>query len=353
MILSPKLLSLLTVLNSIGILVLGLFLLTSNIPSTEHNTISSKEISSTTEAAVPKEKEFRQESSAKLSSEHQPPKQGASSFTELLEQTIEPLRAASSDHNEMIELPSEEEIAAAVESRSLDSEATKRVLQKLEVGYQRYNMPFPSLQIPEEPQEITEGSSGAPSTALEKKQDGEEIKAWLTPTLKRIKEEIKSNGEREFGLVPTEAELNAAIRSSSWNSEETRLVMDSLKASFARFKLAFPDPQKASDERSANPTSSSSMDSKKEQDVTSSVSSTSSSKQKILAAYFKGQLQRVNLEANSQSKDIASGLPSQSEIDAAVATASLGSEESQKVLEKIEALYTELNIVFYAPPVQD
>ena len=78
----------------------------------------------------------------------------------------------------------------------------------------------------------------------------------------------------------------------------------------------------------------------------------SDSEKQILKAYFQGQLQRLKLESNSKSIDIAEKKPSDQEIDTAVNTGSLNSEESQAVIDKIKDCYDLLGLTFYAPPVR-
>src|SRR6056300_1361925 len=72
----------------------------------------------------------------------------AKNYAELLEQTIEPLERALSEHGEQPMLPSEADLQAAIATNRLTSDESKKVLEMLEVGYSQYNMPFPKLEIP-------------------------------------------------------------------------------------------------------------------------------------------------------------------------------------------------------------
>lgn len=66
----------------------------------------------------------------------QPPSNGgANNYEELLRQTIEPLEKAFGEHGEDITLPTDEQLQAAIQSNSLQSDASKEVLAILETGY--------------------------------------------------------------------------------------------------------------------------------------------------------------------------------------------------------------------------
>lgn len=321
MTLSPKLLIILTLLNSVGLIGLTIVVLSQNPDqgfsgsNNMGNQISKSTIS-------------------ELKSTEKP---GAVDFAGLLEQRIQPVKQASSDHNEELDLPTKKEIAAAVDTNRLDSVETLLVLEKLRKGYEHYNMPFPSLRMPDSQSKM----AGDPPS-MRTNDAGPEIESWLAPTIERLRTEIGDQEEDELGSIPSDSEQKAAIDSEAWDSQETKLVLDILRKEFSRFNVDFPEPKeikKLSQEKSLR---------KK-----SGLGEKMTSKERILQAYFKGQLQRLRLESNAQEKDISAKVPSDVEVLAAIKTEGLKSEASALVLEKLKSCYEDLGLTFYEPPMQD
>jgi hypothetical protein len=355
MILSQRTLSMLTLLNSGLLVTIVLYLVTSDIPGEESNSVPSVTTIETTTASTEKGSQANLVKEDVVKSSTEIPKETAvekvadsqevaQNFAQLLEQTIEPLLRASSDHNEKIDLPTEEQIAAADASKSISSPETQLVLDILKDGYKRYNMPFPTLKVPKEktiPEpDIKQGEELDPDS------QSLEIKAWLIPTVERLRTELQKKGEKELGIIPSEVEIQAAISSGQYQSTEAELVVDMLKNGFARFSLPFPDPN--------NPgTIEEQPETNQDTEGQAEQTETSSSEKQILKAYFQGQLQRLRLESNSKSIDIESSKPSEEEISLAVQTGSLSSDESQSVIAKIKTCYEKLSLTFYAPPVGD
>ena len=77
------------------------------------------------------------------------------------------------------------------------------------------------------------------------------------------------------------------------------------------------------------------------------------SQQRILKAYFQGQVQRLKLEAAAQSATVDEQLPSEDAIESAVVSGSLKTEQSKLVIAQIEACYEQLGLTFYSPPTGD
>lgn len=318
MTLNPKTLTALTLLNSLVLIGLTVFVFTRS-PEAINSKSGKEEISSSNPRPSKKVESSERE--------------GAVDFAGLLEQTIQPLEQASSDHNEVIDLPTKKEIATAVDTNRLDSPETEIVLDKIRKGYEYYNMPYPRLRMPQS-QLQTEGMSS--------RNAGPEIKSWLEPTIERLRTEITDQEEYELDSIPSDEELQAAIQSEAWDSQETKLVLDILRKGFSRFNVDFPEPKeikKLSQEKSLR---------KK-----SGLGDKLTSKQRILQAYFKGQLQRLRLESNAQSKNISAKLPSDTEVLAAIKTEGLKSEASSLVVEKLKSCYEDLGLTFYEPPMQD
>ena len=257
----------------------------------------------------------------------QKPTEGAKDFAGLLQQTIDPLKQASIDHGQHVDLPTEEEMARAIQSNSLTSSETLVVLEKLQDGYAMYNMPFPSLRMPEQRND----TQPIPQSAVENTQEVP-MEEWLRQIIATIQKEIEAKNESQLGLIPTEQEIQDALRSNSLTSTEMRLVMDMLQNACARYHIDFVPYG------SSVPI---------QQDQLPNVD-----QGKILQAYFSGQIQRLRLESANQHIDISSTMPSEALVDKAIETASLKSEESLQVLQALENTYKLLGLQFYRPSTQ-
>ena len=144
MILSQRTLSILTLLNSGVLVVILLILVTSGVPGeTENKDVALQVPADTKPPEVGVQKKYPvhpsqtegTNSTDVVTASNEQREEGARGFGELLEQTIEPLRRASTDHNEAIDLPTKEEIAAAEATGSISSPETVAVLTKLKEGY--------------------------------------------------------------------------------------------------------------------------------------------------------------------------------------------------------------------------
>ena len=117
---------------------------------------------------------------------------GANNYEELLLQSIEPLERAYAEHGENIELPTDEQLQAAIKTNSLISEESKVVLQILKEGYEKFNMPFPRLEIP---------SSRVSTPTTPKQNNAPENETpppfgeWLRGTAETLTEALKKNKE--------------------------------------------------------------------------------------------------------------------------------------------------------------
>ena len=269
--------------------------------------------------------------------EKPPSSGGANNYEELLLQSIEPLERAYAEHGEDVLLPSEEQLQAAVKTNSLKSEESKVVLTILQQGYEKFNMPFPTLKIPSSRISTSLGpqQNDAPENALPPP-----FGEWLRQRADNLTKELKSKKESSAGLVPTEQEIQAAVSTGDPRSEESRLAIDILKNGYARLKLDFPEYGQAPTQAETEPSDSKSMRQKVSQ-------------QRILKAYFQGQVQRLKLEAAAQSKTVDEQLPSEESIESAVVSGSLKTEQSKTVIAQIEACYNHLGLTFYSPPTGD
>ena len=324
MALSPQTLEKMTIANSVGLVLLLAYAVLSR---PEDRSSSPPQVVQT----MSKTTGQSMQSSASSSQGGAIPQSGATNFGELLAQTIEPLQRAVTDHNDDLELPTDDEINVAIASNDLNSPASLVVLEKLKNGYSRYNMPFPKLQIPEQ------GSSAPVINQVTEPPPN--LEEWLRQRVVDLQQELQRKEESELGLIPSEGELQAAIQSQSLQSEEGRLVVDMLKNGYARMQLPFPEFGQSQSTVAA--------------EVNATANSTPNiSNNKILAAYFKGQLQRLELEARSQQKNIDAILPTELQIQAATQSGALQSDASKEVLQAIQKCYDELGIQFYSPKSQ-
>lgn len=268
-----------------------------------------------------------------------PSSSGAKNYEELLLQSIEPLERAYAEHGEEMAIPSEAQLQAAIQTNSLKSEESKVVLEILEKGYERFNMPFPKLEIPTSRQSgsVTPQKNNAPENT-QPPPFGE----WLRRTSENLMTELKDKKESAAGLVPTEQQLQAAVNTGDPRSEESRLAIDMLKNGYARLKLDFPEYGQSEDstDGQSEETDSKSMRQKVSQ-------------QRILKAYFQGQVQRLKLEATAKSTEIDTALPSDEDIEKAVVSGSLKTEQSKLVIAQIQSCYEQLGLTFYSPPTGD
>ena len=262
---------------------------------------------------------------------------GANNYEELLLQSIEPLERAYAEHGEDVLLPSEEQLQAAVKTNSLKSEESKVVLAILQQGYEKFNMPFPTLKIPATRISTSPGpqQNDAPENALPPP-----FGEWLRRKTDKLTKELKSKKESPAGLVPTEQQIQAAVTTGDPRSEESRLVIDMLKNGYARLQLDFTEYGQVPKQTDTESSDSKSMRQKVSQ-------------QRILKAYFQGQVQRLKLEAAAQSTTVDDKLPSEDAIEQSVVSGSLKTEQSKTVIAQIEACYEQLGLTFYSPPTGD
>ncbi len=269
--------------------------------------------------------------------EPSPSSGGANNYEELLLQSIQPLERAYAEHGEEVLLPSEVQLQAAVKTNSLKSEESKVVLAILKQGYEKFNMPFPTLKIPSSRMSTNQGpqQNDAPENALPPP-----FGEWIRRKAERLTAELTSKKESPAGLVPTEQQIQAAVSSGDPRSEESRLAIDMLKNGYARIQLDFQDYGEPPRQMETEETDSKSMRQKVSQ-------------QRILKAYFQGQVQRLKLEASAQSTTVDDKLPSDEAIEQAVVSGSLKTEQSKVVITQIEACYKQLGLTFYSPPTGD
>ena len=264
---------------------------------------------------------------------------GAVGFEELLLDIIEPVRKAAQDHNVDATqfIPTDEELALAVASNRLDSKESEIVLKRLERGYQKYNMPFPSLDRPSSPD-----SNPPPESGKKRGKDPKMVAAWLKPTIARLEDEASAKNISLEGLVPTKEKQDAAIASGSFDSAEFVEIQQLLQQGYKQLQIDLPDPQnpQLTGEEPVQPPSPSQPS-----------SSENSAERQIINAYFQGQLQRIKLEAKKQEKDISDCSPPSADIQKAADSGSISSEASMAMINAIEGCYKRLDIPFH-PPVQ-
>lgn len=257
---------------------------------------------------------------------------GQPQLTKLLEDTITPLRLAIADHHDDSTkvLPSDLEVQAAIESGDLGSDECQKVLKKLEQGYDHYNMPFPNLMgiARQNPEVIGLQDS--------REQQKKKIQTWIKHTLEQLRTEAK--GRKELSNVdfyPSKEEVDSAIESASFDSKESQHLLELLKRSYAKLNLTFPDPKNLS-----SPSKVRSISRKAQPN---------SAEQQIVQAYFKGQLQRIHLEARKKNQNVDDCKPEAKAIAKAVSSGDIASTASTIVLKKLEKCYDRLGVPFFSP----
>jgi len=266
-----------------------------------------------------------------------PPRKARDGLESLFLDIMEPVRKAAADHqtDPTQFFPSDKEMAAAVATKSLDSDESQLILNRLKKGYTKYNMPFPSLDAP---------SSSGPVSAPSDRTDPKIVEAWLVPTINRLKEEAEAKDIAVQALLPSQEMQTAAIESGTFDSPECKALLEKLKIGYQQLQIELPDP-KAISQNSAPPPESSQNGGSASRDPQTSA------EMKIINAYFQGQLQRIKLESKKQEKDVSDCFPGETELQKAAASGSISSAESIAMIDMIEACYQRLDIPFH-PPIQ-
>ena len=249
---------------------------------------------------------------------------------------MDPVKRAALDHqaDPALYLPSEEEVSKAIASNSLDSKESMVVLAKLKKGYAEYNMPFPSLSAPPSPSNPTKPEDVSTG-------DPKEIEAWIKPTIQRLKDESKARGNIDISsFLPSEDEIKQAIESGSFETPVFVRVREKIEKGYQELQVPFPKPgqPQTSPEQPNAP-------------VSQGNTQETVAEQQIINAYFQGQIQRIKLESKKQEKDISDCFPSSQDMQKAVQTGSISSEDSLSVIDSLEGCYTSLDIPFH-PPVR-
>ena len=254
---------------------------------------------------------------------------------EQFEDIAEPIKRAALDHqaDPRIYLPSEEELAAAIATGSLNSAESLVVLEKFKKGYAQYNMPFPSFREPFDPDA---------SPTEQANPDAQAVRQWISAAIQILSDEANTKEIPVQDLLPTSEEQEAAARSASFDSKEFLLVLEILEKGYQTCKLNLPAPP-----RSSSTSSPSSMASVADSEPVSA----NAAERQIINAYFQGQTQRIQLEAEKKSIDVSNCLPTEEDVQKASRSESISSEDSLAALKKIEACYLLLELPFY-PPVQ-
>ena len=284
-------------------------------------------------------------------------------FSSLIEATVEPLKAAASDHQEdgISYLPSDEEIAAAIASNTLESPETQLVLKKLERGYAQFNMPFPSLKVPSSnpsnEQQLTEpkGNSTLNPTlppGINSGKDSPAVRSYLLPTIERLLTEINAKGISGDAYLPSETELTSAINSGTFESAETTAVLTKLRQGFRDCEIDFPEPGSIQVGETAppptEPTEGQPSDNQ-ERPQRENTGIDFVQQEIIVRAYFEGQIQRIKMLSEQAGQDLSSMIPNEKEIQQAAQTGKIESPESQAAIGKLAEAYAALDQPFNPP----
>lgn len=291
---------------------------------------------------------------------------GAVGLKLIFEATMEPLVTAANDHQEesTLYIPTEAELEAALQSEGIDSAETVLILDKMKAGYEKFNMPFPSFNLDKTQDSQTKLDPSTRASVPVQTTDGpkvdvQAIRSYLLPTIERLQIELTEKGELGGDYLPTEEEVTTAINSGTFESNATTLVIGKLRKGFLDTEIDFPEPGTISvGEAPPEPTEpvldeegSPSSVSNNQSNMKSDVDGISAQQIIIVKAYFEGQLQRVSMIAEEQSKDISTMLPTEEEISQAAETGKIESPESLAAIAKLSAAYSELDVNFNPPVV--
>lgn len=250
--------------------------------------------------------------------------------------TIEPLRAAATDLEREIELPTDAALAACVEAGDLGAGACTGPLATLRSGYELVGMPFPTA--PALP--IGEGEAAPPGEAVASggSAAGSEVLQVYFDTLQaRLRTAAEAAGDDLDGVLPDPTQVAAAVATGDPRSEASGVVLDHLRDQHARYGLRFTEPY-VSGEGAAPPAPASAVAGERAQP-------------ELLASYLDHMIRRLERAAEDQHKDAEGMKPSAAAVAAAVATGAVDSAETQAVLATLREGYATLDLEFAEPPL--
>jgi len=205
-------------------------------------------------------------------SEPSAPTGGASSLETVLMATVEPLGRAADDFgiDPATVMPSDVELQAAIASGSLESAASKAVIEMLRVGYEAVNMPFPELEgnlgsvdpsvVPEEPgagpaptpsdaapssDDVAPAPTEGPAPTVDPTLDRGQrdiLRAFFSVTTDRLAQQAKQQDKLAEVSLPTDAEIEAAAATGALESEACQALLIHMRAQYQRVGLEFPEP---------------------------------------------------------------------------------------------------------------
>ncbi len=174
-----------------------------------------------------------------------PSTEGSCSLRAVLDATIEPLLGAARDFGldpELI-LPTEAELEAAVAGGSLDSDSARPVLEKLEAGYQQFNMPFPDLS---RSSECGTGPAGpappAPEGGSGQAGDTDIIRAFLLVTAERLQIAAQQQDMADKVAPPSAQDIEQAAQAGDLDSAACQALMARMRTDYELLGLDFPEP---------------------------------------------------------------------------------------------------------------
>ena len=135
-------------------------------------------------------------------------------------------------------------------------------------------------------------------------------------------------------VLPQKEELARAIATKSIHSKESQEMLKRYEELYIEYELPFP---------ALNPSRPASTEEEQ---------ANTKAEEKIISAYFQGQMLRIAKAANTQDVRIQDLIPTPQEIEDASKSGSISSPESKLAIKKIQETYERLNIPFH-PPVAE
>ena len=140
-------------------------------------------------------------------------------------------------------IPSDDAIKQAIESGSFETPAFIRVREKIEKGYQEFQVPFPT---PGQPQTAPEQSGGggpvSQGNTQETVAEQQIINAYFQGQLQRIKLESKKQDKDVSDCFPSSQDIQTAVKTGSISSEKSLAVISSLEGCYKSLDIPFHPP---------------------------------------------------------------------------------------------------------------
>ncbi len=153
------------------------------------------------------------------------------------------------------------------------------------------------------------------------------LESWVLSTVAPLRRAAVDYGDDPAEVLPPESEIEAAIRSGSFDSAATVALVAKLRDAYEKYAMPFPEP--------AGPEQAPTLGGGDEASV--------------VRALLKTTTDRITRAAEEAGEDPAQYLPTRSELIAAAEAGSLDAEPVRKVLMRLRAGYEHFGLAFPDP----